>query len=766
MLPRGLFALALLCASSTSCKTVKPLGEQCVFNEDCASPLICAGHRCRAQCTGQMGDRNCLAGFVCIPSEDPRQSVCVPGDEPSLCGRDPQCPAGAVCVQNACYWTCRDAAVCGENRAGVCRNPPGLCERAITASQLLTLVPSFSFSPLNDGAAPADATVAGDGAGDVTAVDAPAPTCAMAADCTLPNASARCEDQRCAVASCTSGFFDCNGVASDGCEVRIATDVMNCGACGIRCAAPAHTTPACASGRCVVGSCAEGFADCDGLPGNGCEADLANDAQHCGACNAACGGEHVSIAVCAASRCRITRCVAGWADCDRTGTPSAVSAPTAEYANGCETHTDRDAANCGACNTRCDTTTGLCDAGTCGSGRAMGWVDTPSSPVREMVYALAPGETHRVVTVASGVYNLNRLVVGEGIELRVSGNGALDLRVLGEARIEGKINLSGGPGGDSVALTDPTQRMAGGGHTGTMIGGVQSDAPACSATGGGGGNHGASGVWAQNATQCGGPGNLGGGSGGAVGFGGNGGGGAHGGGGGASSTASRGGDGSGVRAFGGTASGGGGLPGQVTINGAATSASTYVGGRGEGLNCAAGAGAGGSIGTEAINDPLVLQSFFTGSGGGGGGSTPALGGAGGGGGGGALRISSATRIVVSGRLLADGGDGGSVRATGSVVAGAGGGGSGGLIHLVAPAIITLSTAVISARGGAGGVLMNGAGSSCAHAGGAGGKGRVVLRTRCADFMGGALFVPPIAACGPASAVSASSTPTSLAVEYP
>jgi hypothetical protein len=673
-----------------------------------------------------------------------------------------------VCLQSACYWTCRDNDLCAANRAGTCTTPPGLCANPITAAQLFSLRPSYTFPHVVDGSAPADAIVAGDVVSDVPPVDAPAPTCAMSADCTLPNASARCDIPRCVVASCTSGFSDCNGVVSDGCEARTATDAMNCGACGARCAAPAHTTMTCASGRCVVGSCAAGFADCDGNPDNGCEADLANDASNCGACNARCGGEHVSEAVCAASRCRITRCATGWDDCDRTGTPSAVSTPTAEYANGCETDTANDASNCGACNARCDTVTGLCNASVCGAGRALGWVDAPTSSVREMVFALASGETHRVVTVVGGVYNLNRLFIGEGIELRVSGNGSLDLRVLGEARIEGKINLSGGPGGTSVVLTDTSQRMAGGGHTGTVVGGAQSDAPACTATGGAGGNVGTAGEWALNASQCGGPGNLGGGAGGAVGFGGNGGGGANGGGGGGSD-ARPGGMGSGQSAFGGTSGSNGsdGQSGRVTINGAVTTTSGYVGTRGAGSNsCAAGGGAGGSIGTEAIGDPLALRTFYTGSGGGGGGSASDAAGAGGGGGGGALRISSATRIVVSGRLLADGGDGGVVRGAGTVVGGAGGGGSGGLIHLVAPSIITTATALISARGGVGGNTANPGGSSCSRTAGNGGAGRVVLRTRCDRFMGSATFVPPLSPCVAESAVSASGTPASLTAAYP
>jgi alpha-tubulin suppressor-like RCC1 family protein len=39
----------------------------------------------------------------------------------------------------------------------------------------------------------------------------------------------------------------------------------------------------------VVASCASGFDDCDGIYANGCEADLSSDAMNCGACGTACG---------------------------------------------------------------------------------------------------------------------------------------------------------------------------------------------------------------------------------------------------------------------------------------------------------------------------------------------------------------------------------------------------------------------------------------------------------------------------------------------
>jgi hypothetical protein len=111
-----------------------------------------------------------------------------------------------------------------------------------------------------------------------------------------------------------------------------------------------------------------------------------------------------------------------------------------------------------------------------------------------------------------------------------------------------------------------------------------------------------------------------------------------------------------------------------------------------------GGGGGGSIGALAANDLAVTSTFYPGSGGGGGSADflnrPAFGGtSGGGGGGGALRVWSATSIVVNGRVLADGGEGGDANIGTGRNAGcdpqpgaAGGGGSGGVIFLRAPSL--------------------------------------------------------------------------------
>jgi hypothetical protein len=88
---------------------------------------------------------------------------------------------------------------------------------------------------------------------------------------------------------CAPGFGDCNGLPGDACEADLMTTTTSCGACGVVCPAvgPANTFPACAAGACIR-ACAPGFADCNGKPADGCEVDLNNDKRNCGACKMHC----------------------------------------------------------------------------------------------------------------------------------------------------------------------------------------------------------------------------------------------------------------------------------------------------------------------------------------------------------------------------------------------------------------------------------------------------------------------------------------------
>jgi hypothetical protein len=108
-------------------------------------------------------------------------------------------------------------------------------------------------------------------------------------------------------------------------------------------------------------------------------------------------------------------------------------------------------------------------------------------------------------------------------------------------------------------------------------------------------------------------------------------------------------------------------------------------------------------------------------------------GAGGGGGGGAVKLQSGALITVgaSGRVLADGGDGGSTGDYYYLAPGAGGGGSGGSIKMSSTAGITLETgATLSVVGGAGGANISTYTYYYGGVGGAAGEGH--LRFEAAD----------------------------------
>lgn len=81
---------------------------------------------------------------------------------------------------------------------------------------------------------------------------------------------------------CNERDDDCDGDTDEGFDLR--TDPDHCGACDARCALP-FAVSICVDGACAVGSCDEGWGDCNDDPEDGCETDLtAPDA--CGTCEA------------------------------------------------------------------------------------------------------------------------------------------------------------------------------------------------------------------------------------------------------------------------------------------------------------------------------------------------------------------------------------------------------------------------------------------------------------------------------------------------
>lgn len=172
-----------------------------------------------------------------------------------------------------------------------------------------------------------------------------------------------CRNSKCGVLKCQDPAVDCDGdlgatkCGGNGCEVESAATKENCGGCGVKCtgadecidegngpecgipcarfgkilcgqdcsdllsdpnncggcnaackAAGPNQARACKKGVCAY-ECAEGWADCNGDPADGCETDLRIHPANCGACGNAC-----NIAAgqpCIEGKCLMIECDAG-----------------------------------------------------------------------------------------------------------------------------------------------------------------------------------------------------------------------------------------------------------------------------------------------------------------------------------------------------------------------------------------------------------------------------------------------------------------------
>jgi hypothetical protein len=164
----------------------------------------------------------------------------------------------------------------------------------------------------------------------------------------LSNATVTCATGQCA-ATCHSGFKDCDGTLSNGCETSVQT-ASNCGQCGVPCAY-ANATTSCATGTCTLTACSAGYGDCNSdLPADGCEQRL-NTLQHCGSCGQACNLANAA-ASCSGGSCQVSSCNAGFGNCDGRAD------------NGCETNLTTSQQDCGACNFSCPSNR-TCSGGKC-----------------------------------------------------------------------------------------------------------------------------------------------------------------------------------------------------------------------------------------------------------------------------------------------------------------------------------------------------------------------------------------------------------------
>lgn len=129
-------------------------------------------------------------------------------------------------------------------------------------------------------------------------------------DCTGRN----CGDNGCGdtCGSCPTGE-DCNStgqcVLTEECTETCTSLGLECGyvcgeSCGLCPTNVLHTTYRCVYGLCIIESCEEGWANCDGNIANGCEAELGTD-LNCASCGDVCTSGHCIDGSC-------TTCNSAW----------------------------------------------------------------------------------------------------------------------------------------------------------------------------------------------------------------------------------------------------------------------------------------------------------------------------------------------------------------------------------------------------------------------------------------------------------------------
>ncbi len=315
----------------------------------------CVGGVCQCGAAGACGPNLMCCGAACVGYNDINNC----GACGNVCFSDASSPARMTCPAATLRCECAVAnrADCNSNSADGCErdlqtdvNHCGGCGNRCSFANASAECTGGSchIASCNSGWGNCDGNEAN---GCETQLNSLSNCASCGTSCSRANATATCATGSCAIAMCSSGWGNCDGNDGNGCELRLNT-TANCGGCGVGCAPP-FATGTCSSGSCQIMSCDTLRGDCGGGVGNGCETDFTTT-SNCNGCGVSCTRANATP-TCAGGMCRIGSCSSGWDNCDGTD------------GNGCETSLNQPS-SCGSCTNMCSlmhTATYSCPSGTC-----------------------------------------------------------------------------------------------------------------------------------------------------------------------------------------------------------------------------------------------------------------------------------------------------------------------------------------------------------------------------------------------------------------
>jgi hypothetical protein len=234
---------------------------------------------------------NHLCSGSCVASSDPTHGCGDPSCEP--CGAP---HASAVCQSNGCA-----IAACDNGYADCNDDPRDGCEvdlsKATSCGSCNAICPAGTPVCSPSGATFECATGCTAAAPLLCGSECVAPLTSVNhcggcnAKCTdVANAQVACEAGECKF-TCKPSYHACTGTCV------VDTDPTACGPRCTACDAPTNATATCQANACGV-QCRVGFADCNDNVKDGCEANLATDPLNCGACGKSCNGGTCVAGVC------------------------------------------------------------------------------------------------------------------------------------------------------------------------------------------------------------------------------------------------------------------------------------------------------------------------------------------------------------------------------------------------------------------------------------------------------------------------------------